>query len=80
LPRIHPVCWAGTGWALAPVFIYLVEDDGDYRHYLADGRQIYYLPGVELYESQAHELELAELGALPLAVPRELQRPASTGE
>ena len=61
-------------------FIYLVEDDGDYRHYLAEGRQIYYLPGVDLYESQAHQLELAELGAQLLQVPRERQRPASTGE
>jgi hypothetical protein len=61
-------------------FIYLVEDDGDYRRYLAEGRQIYYLPGVDLYESQAHQLELAELGAQLLPVPRERQRPASTGE
>jgi hypothetical protein len=61
-------------------FIYLVEDPADYQHYLADGRQLYYLPGVDLYESQAHELELAELGARELAVPRERQRPASTGE
>jgi hypothetical protein len=61
-------------------FVYLVEDDGDYRHYLAEGRQIYYLPGVDLYESQAHQLELAELGAIALPVPRERQRPVSTGE
>jgi hypothetical protein len=61
-------------------FIYLVENPGDYQHYLAQGRDIYYLPGVDLYESQAHELELAELGARQLAVPRERQRPASTGE
>jgi hypothetical protein len=61
-------------------FIYLVEDDDDYRHYVAEGRPIYYVPGVELYESQAHQLELAELGAHPLDVPRERQRPASTGE
>jgi len=61
-------------------FIYLVEDAADYQHYLADGRQLYYLPGVDLYESQAHDLELAELGARELAVPRERQRPASTGE
>jgi hypothetical protein len=61
-------------------FIYLVEDPADYQHYVADGRQLYYLPGVDLYESQAHDLELAELGARELAVPRERQRPASTGE
>jgi hypothetical protein len=61
-------------------FIYLVEDPADYQHYLGDGRQLYYLPGVDLYESQAHDLELAELGARELAVPRERQRPASTGE
>jgi hypothetical protein len=61
-------------------FIYLVENPADYQHYLADGRSIYYLPGVDLYESQAHELELADLGARQLAVPRERQRPASTGE
>jgi len=61
-------------------FIYLVEDEGDYRHYLAEGTQIYYLPGVDLYESQAHQLELAELGAKALQVPRERQRPVSTGE
>jgi hypothetical protein len=61
-------------------FIYLVENLGDYQHYVADGRDLYYLPGVDLYESQAHELELSELGARQLEVPRERQRPASTGE
>lgn len=61
-------------------FIYLVENQGDYQHYRAQGRSLYFLPGVELYESQAHDLELAELGALPLAVLPERQRPASTGE
>jgi hypothetical protein len=61
-------------------FIYLVESLGDYQHYVAEGWDLYYLPGVDLYESQAHELELAELGARELAVPRERQRPASTGE
>jgi hypothetical protein len=61
-------------------FIYLVEDLEDYQHYLAEGWQLYYLPGVDLYESQAHDLELAELGARELAVPRERQRPESTGE
>jgi hypothetical protein len=61
-------------------FIYLVEDLGDYQHYRAEGHSLYFLPGVDLYESQAHDLELAELGAQPLAVPRERQRPASTGE
>ena len=61
-------------------FIYLVENPADYQQYLAQGRDIYYLPGVDLYESQAHDLELAELGARQLAVPRERQRPASTGE
>jgi hypothetical protein len=61
-------------------FIYLVENLPDYQHYLAEGRDLYYLPGVDLYESQAHDLELGELGARQLAVPRELQRPQSTGE
>ncbi len=61
-------------------FIYLVEDPGDYQHYVAEGWDLYYLPGVDLYESQAHDLELSELGARQLAVPRERQRPASTGE
>jgi hypothetical protein len=35
---------------------------------------------VDLYESQAHDLELGELGARQLDVPRELQRPQSSGE
>jgi hypothetical protein len=35
---------------------------------------------VDLYESQAHQLELAELGARQLDVRRERQRPESTGE
>ena len=61
-------------------FIYLVENLGDYQHYVAEGWDLYYLPGVDLYESQAHELELAQLGARQLAVPQERQRPASTGE
>jgi hypothetical protein len=61
-------------------FIYLVENLPDYQHYLADGRDLYYLPGVDLYESQAHDLELGQLGARELAVPRERQRPQSTGE
>jgi hypothetical protein len=61
-------------------FIYLIENLADYQHYVSQGRDLYYLPGVDLYESQAHELELAELGARQLAVPRERQRPASTGE
>jgi len=57
-------------------FIYLVENLGDYQHYLAEGHSLYFLPGVDLYESQAHDLELAELGAKQLQVARELQRPA----
>jgi hypothetical protein len=61
-------------------FVYLVEDDDDYRRYLAQGRQIYYLPGVDVYESQAHQLEFSELGAHQLDVPHERHRPASTGE
>jgi hypothetical protein len=61
-------------------FIYLVEDMDDYQHYLDDGWRLYFLPGVDLYESQAHQLELAELGAHQLDVPRERQRPESTGE
>ncbi len=61
-------------------FIYLVENRGEFDQYLASGRQVYYLPGADLYESQAHELELAPLGAHALPVPPELQRPASTGE
>jgi hypothetical protein len=61
-------------------FIYLVEGREDYEHYLADGYRVYFVPGVELYESQAHELELPELGAQALPVARELQRSASTGE
>jgi hypothetical protein len=81
------------GWALPRItlaldgdqegphqFIYLVENLPDYQHYLAEGRDLYYLPGVDLYESQAHDLELGELGARPLAVPRELQRAQSSGE
>ncbi|HEY4974264.1 MAG TPA: hypothetical protein VII41_11690, partial [Steroidobacteraceae bacterium] len=61
-------------------FIYLVENLPDYQNYLAEGWTLYFLPGVDLYESQAHELELAELGAQQLPVPRERQRPQSTGE
>ena len=61
-------------------FVYLVEGLGDYQHYVAAGYQVYFLPGVDLYESQSHDLELVELGAKQLPVPRELQRPASTGE
>jgi hypothetical protein len=61
-------------------FVYLVENLSDYRNYLAEGWRLYFLPGVDLYESQAHDLELAELGAQPLPVPRERQRAASTGE
>jgi hypothetical protein len=61
-------------------FIYLVENLPDYQHYLDEGWQLYFLPGVDLYESQAHQLELAELGAHQLEVPRERQRPESTGE
>jgi len=81
------------GWALPRItlaldgewqgphqYIYLVENPADYQHYLAEGRDLYYLPGVDLYESQAHDLELAQLGARQLAVPRERQRPQSTGE
>jgi hypothetical protein len=61
-------------------FIYLVENLGDYQHYMEQGRQLYYLPGVDLYESQAHDLELSELGARELAVAPERQRAESTGE
>jgi hypothetical protein len=61
-------------------FIYLVEDRADYERYLAAGYRLYFVPGVELYEAQAHGLKLPELGAQPLPVPRELQRSASTGE
>jgi hypothetical protein len=61
-------------------FIYLVENLGDYQHYIDQGRQLYYLPGVDLYESQAHDLELSELGARELAVTHERQRAESTGE
>jgi len=78
LPRIT---LALGGDALGPhQFIYLVENLPDYQHYLEQGWQLYFLPGVDLYESQAHQLELAELGARQLDVPRERQRPESTGE
>jgi hypothetical protein len=78
LPRLH---LALDGEREGPhQFIYLVENPADYQHYLDDGWDLYYLPGVDLYESQAHDLELADLGARLLAVPRELQRAASTGE
>lgn len=78
LPRITLAL--GSDRVGAHEFIYLIEDEGDYRHYLADGWQIYYLPGVDLYESQAHQLELADMGARQLDVPRERQRPKSSGE
>ncbi len=61
-------------------FIYLVENMSDYQHFLDEGARLYYVPEVDRYESQAHELELAQLGAQPLDVPGELHRPASTGE
>jgi len=61
-------------------FVYLVEDMDDLRHYREEGWQLYFLPGVDLYEAQAHDLELGALGARELDVPRERQRPASTGE
>jgi hypothetical protein len=61
-------------------FVYLVEGRGDFEHYVAEGYRVYFLPKVELYESQAHDLELSELGAKELPVPPELQRSASTGE
>jgi hypothetical protein len=47
---------------------------------MEQGRQLYYLPGVDLYESQAHDLDLSELGARQLAVAHERQRTESTGE
>lgn len=61
-------------------FIYLVDNEDQYQYYLRAGWQIYYIPGVDAYESQARQIELAEHGARPLDVPRERQRPASTGE
>jgi len=61
-------------------FIYLVNDADDYRHYLAEGRQIYYLPGMDHYEFQAHQLQFQELGARELEVPHERHRPYSAGE
>jgi hypothetical protein len=67
-------------WEGPHQFIYLVENLGDYQHYVQQGRQLYYLPGVDLYESQAHDLELSELGARELAVAHERQRAESTGE
>ncbi len=78
LPRLELAL--GTDRQGTHRFIYLVEGLEDYQHYLADGNRVYFVPGVELYESQAHELELPELGAQALSVERELQRPASTGE
>jgi hypothetical protein len=67
-------------WEGPHQFIYLVENLGDYQHYVQQGRQLYYLPGVDLYESQAHDLELSELGARELVVAHERQREESTGE
>jgi hypothetical protein len=61
-------------------FVYLVEGREDFAQYVAAGYRIYFLPGVDLYESQSHDLELAELGAQELPVSRELQRSASSGE
>jgi Glycosyltransferase family 87 len=78
LPRIELAL--GGDREGAHQFVYLVENLGDYQHYQAQGKSLYFVPGVDLYESQAHELELAQLGAQPLAVARERQRPASTGE
>lgn len=78
LPRI--TLQLGDTYAGAHQFVYLIENPEDYRHYVLEGREVYYLPGVDRYESQAHELELAQLGARPLSVAPERQRPASTGE
>jgi hypothetical protein len=78
LPRI--TLELGAARAGPHQFVYLIESPDDYRHYLAEGRDVYYLPGVDRYESQAHELELSQLGARQLAVAPERQRPASTGE
>lgn len=61
-------------------FVYLMEGPWDFARYVAAGYQVYFLPGVDLYESQSHDLELASLGARELPVPHELQRSASTGE
>jgi hypothetical protein len=61
-------------------FVYLMEGRWELQRYLAAGYQVYFLPGVDLYESQSHDLELAALGARELPVPRELLRSASTGE
>jgi hypothetical protein len=78
LPRIS---LALNGDSLGPhQFVYLVDNEDQYQAYLRSGRQIYYIPGVDLYESQARQLELGEHGAQALDVPRERQRPASTGE
>jgi hypothetical protein len=78
LPRIYLAL--GGDRQGAHQFIYLIENLDDYHRYEARGHRLYYLPGVDLYESQAHELELADLGARQLDVPIERQRPASTGE
>ena len=61
-------------------FVYLLESEDEYQRYRLEGYALYFVPGVEFYESQAHQLELEALGAQPLAVARERQRPASTGE
>jgi hypothetical protein len=43
-------------------FIYLVENLSDYQNYLTEGWKLYYLPGVDLYESQAHDLNWPNWG------------------
>ncbi len=78
LPRL--VLALGTDVRGPHRFVYLVEGLDDYQQYVAAGYRLYFLPGVDLYESQAHDLELAQLGAQELPVPRELLRSGSTGE
>ncbi len=78
LPRLSLALHGDT---LGPhQFVYLVDNEDQYQYYLRAGRQIYFIPGVDLYESQARQLELADHGARALDVSPERQRPASTGE
>jgi hypothetical protein len=72
-----------AGWKLPPIrvlggdqqrnhqYVYLIEDSAAFTQYIEEGFRVYFVPGMDGYNLRTHGIDLIELGAEPLDLPRQ---------
>ena len=50
-------------------FVYLIKDEESYQRLVSQGRQVYFLPGMAVYNLRTRGFDLRKLGARPLWEP-----------